>query len=445
MEREPIELGKLPPQAIDIEDAVLGALLIEPHVWPKVADRLSRDLFYSENNRAAFDAMWDLYAKGHPVDLVTVANRLRSEGTLEGIGGAYFLTTLTNRVASSANIEYHVTVLTDKLISRKLVTIGAKATRLGYEHPEGLDALDTVSTEISDLYHLTQGSTMTRAGDGAERLLDKSDPKYLSFGIPALDDVAVVEAGVPTVIAGRPGMCKSIVCVETLWHWTTKGNVIGFFPEMTLRQVQARILARESGVPYSVILRGRMNDWQAAKVTQTWQRILPRMNKLIVDDTPGVTPKQIRSRVERALKSDGVIAFAVDHLHKMKTGDPKVDRDEFARPSQCINGITDVAKNTGLPTLVMAQLNRGVESRSDKRPLMSDLRGSGAIEEDAAVIVLLYREGYYSDIKPEVDDLQMNIAKNRDGGLDAVTVPVNLPLNKIGSELPKQPQDDAPF
>lgn len=443
-----LELSRVPPSATDIEDAVLGALLIEPHVWPKVADRLHRDLFYLENNRAVFDAMWCLYAKGHPVDLVTVASRLRSEGTLEGIGGPYFLTTLTNRVASSANIEYHVTILTDKLISRRLVVIGNKAVRMGYEHPEGLDALDNISSEVTDLYSLTQPTRMTTAADGVEELIDRRAADFLTFGIPALDKVATFAAGVPSVFAGRPGIGKSIFGLEVLWHNTLRGPVLGFFPEMTRAQVQARILARESGVPYSRILRRAMSDRDMELVTSTLARIGDRMKLLKVDDTSGVTPDQVRARVERAVKAEGVVCFAVDHLHKMRTGNNQVDRRDFDRVGQCMNGVTEVAKRTNLPCLVMCQLNRGVESRGagEKRPKLSDLRSTGEIEQDAALVGLLYRDGYYSPEPPEVDRLEIGIAKNRDGAVGDVITGIRPAINYIGDDLATTPGTDAtPF
>lgn len=236
---------------------------------------------------------------------------------------------------------------------------------------------------------------------------------------------------------------NSIFCVEVCWHHTLKGPVLLFSPEMTLRQVQSRVIAREAGVPYQNILRKVLSAQEQEEVAKTALRLSGRLQLMKVDPTGGITPDQIRVRTERAMKTEGITAFAVDHLHKMKTGNPKTDRDDFARISQCMNGVTEVAKNTMLPALVMCQLNREVEKRTDKRPNMADLRGSGEIEQDAAVVGLLYREGYYSDKPPHEDKLEISIAKNRDGSVGLAKAAIVPAFSRIGPA--PENQNTAPF
>jgi len=199
-----------------------------------------------------------------------------------------------------------------------------------------------------------------------------------------------------------------------------------------VRQVQARIVSSECGVPYSTILRQQMNEQDRETVAQCIMRIGDRLDNLKIDPTSGITPSQIRARCERAMKMDGILAFGVDHLHKMSTGDRRSDREETSRISQCMEGITEVAKNTNLPAFVACQLNREVEKRTDKRPKLSDLKQTGKIEEDAAMVVLLYREGYYSEHPPYDDTMEFSVAKNRDGSTGLAKCPITPALNRIG-------------
>lgn len=439
-----LKLAHVLPSAPEVERAVIGALLLNPDAWPPIADQLHGELFGDDNLRTVYTAMSALYHKGDPVDLITVVNRLRSDAVLDGIGGAVFLAGLQNAVSNTRNLQAHVRILTEKLIARKLVLIGSRAERMGMESPDALEALDTLSAQVTDLYQLTQPTRMRTAADGLAQVIDRTDPNFLGFGIPALDKIATFRAGVPSVFAGRPGIGKSIFSLEVLWHNTLRGPVIGFFPEMTHTQVQSRILAKESGVPYSRILRKDLSDRDMDLLTSTMERIADRMRLLKVDDTSGITPDQIRARVERGMKAEGVIAFAVDHLHKMRTGNGRVDQRDFDRIGQCMNGITEVAKRSDLPCLVMCQLNRQVESRGGskeegpgKRPKLTDLRSTGEIEQDAALVGLLYRDGYYEATPPEVDRLEIIVAKNRDGAVGEVATTIMPAINHIGDDLPK--------
>lgn len=439
---------QLPPSAEEVERAVLGILLQYPASWNTVAEILRPDMFYLRKHHLIYEAGLRLFHGGHPVDPITVAVALRNAAVLDECDGPVYLSQVATAITGSTNAEYYARIVVEKFMARELIKIGSKMVSDGYEDRDAFDMLDTASAKLTDLYAVTQPTVLGSAADEAGEMMDKKEENYLTFGIPPLDEIAVLEAGLPVVIAGRPGIGKSIFCVEVCWHLTLAGNVLLFSPEMTKKQVTSRILARESGVPYSVILHRRMDEQQLEIVKQTWLRIGNRMERLKVDPQSGITPKQIRVRAERAMKSHNVIAMAVDHLHKMRTGDPSVDRDDFKRITQCMNGITEVAKNTALPALVMCQLNREVEKRSNKRPTMADLRGSGAIEEDAAVVGLLYREGYYQAEPPWEDQLEIHVGKNRDGGTREVHYGITPALSLIGPVSQaniKRVKDEAPI
>lgn len=448
-----LDIVRATPAAPEVERAVLGALLMTGEAWPKVADMLHPELFHDEPNRQIFRVARDLWARGGAVDILTVSSRLRSEGLLDSVGGAVYVSSLTNAVNSTANMEFHARILIENLIQRKLIAIGHEAKESAYTTADALVLLDNISARVSDLYAYTQPTTIPSAADGVTDLTDALPGKNYSFGIPELDRLGTFQPGLPHVFAGRPGIGKSIVSVHVMWHLTLAGNVLLFSPEMTLRQVQARIVASECGVPYSTILRANMSEQERDTVAQCINRIGDRLERMKVDPTSGVTPDMLRVRCERAIKTDGVIAFGIDHLHKMSTGDRRSDREETARVSQCMEGITQVAKNTHLPAMVACQLNRQVENRPDKKPKLSDLKQTGKIEEDAAMVVLLYRDGYYQPEPPFEDKMELIVAKNRDGSMGTAYADCTPAYNRLGpSVLPfnikqgfSNAPDNAPF
>lgn len=430
-----------PPSSPDLERAVLGALLNGDKGWTRAGELLRPELFLSEHFRLVFKAAHGLWSRSKPVDMLGVVESLRADGLLDAVGGPAEVVSIAQAVTGSAHIEHHARILIAHHVSRSLIDIGAQAMREGYENADALDLLDRISASVTDLYSWTQPTHLLNAGTGIQDLTDGTPSTHYQFGISELDALCVWEAGLPHVFAGRPGIGKSIFCVEVCWHHTLKGPVLLFSPEMTLRQVQSRVIAREAGVPYQNILRKVLSAQDQDNVAKTALRLSGRLQLLKVDPTGGITPDQIRVRTERAMKTEQITAFAVDHLHKMKTGNPKTDRDDFSRISQCMNGVTEVAKNTMLPALVMCQLNREVEKRPDKRPNMADLRGSGEIEQDAAVVGLLYREGYYSTTPPHEDKLEISIAKNRDGSVGLATATIVPAFSRIGPA----PNNEAPF
>ena len=427
-----LETMRAAPSAPEVEEAILGALLLTGEAWPKCVDLLHAELFHTEPNRQVYRVARELWAKGTPVDPLTVCSRLRADGLLESVGGAFYVSSLSSKVGSTANLEYHARILIEHHIARRLIAIGQDATQSAYTTSDALVLLDNVSAAVSDLYAYTQPTTIGSAADGITDLTDATPGTSYGFGIPELDQLATFQAGLPHVFAGRPGIGKSIAAIHVMWHLTGCGNVLLFTPEMTVKQVQARIVASECGVPYSTIIKGRMDEQERTTVAQCIMRLGDRLDRLKIDPTSGITPEHVRARCERAIKTENILAFGVDHLHKMSTGDRRSDREETARVSQCMEGLTEVAKRTMLPALVACQLNREVEKRTDKRPKLSDLKQTGKIEEDAALVVLLYREGYYAEHPPMDDTLELSVAKNRDGSTGLAKAPISAAFNRIG-------------
>lgn len=431
----PLQVEHVAPATPEVttEQAVLGALLMNSDAWLRVSDLLKPEMFSVPEHAIVYQAGLNLFSSGQPIDLVTVVGELNRTGKIKLAGGALFISQLTNRMSSSVNLEYHARLIIQQYLSRRIEGLALEIAT--DTEPDPFNKLDKISAYVTDLYSTTQPSITMDASEQVAELLDTKPVQHFTFGIPDLDRLAILEAGLPVVMAGRPGIGKSIICLEICWHLTLKGPVMLFSPEMTPKQVTARILARESGVPYSTILRGKMHEEELALVADASNRCASRLELLKIDPQSGITPNQIRTRTERAMKSHGVIAFAVDHLHKMTTGDARIDRDQVQMVGKCMSGVTEVAKNTGLPALVMCQLSRQVEQRADKRPNMADLKWSGDIEQDAAVIGLLYREGYYMQTPPFEDELEISIAKNRDGALDVARARITPAFSRIGEHI----------
>jgi len=421
---------------IDIERAVLGAAMLGPNGLAPMVRMLPPDSFSDENHARIGAAIVGLHRDGSPVDLLTVVQELKRRDQLDAVGGAAYIAQLTSGIASTANAEHHALVIAEAHAMRSLAKVAADIASDSGHASDVFDAIQRARASIDAIgTRLMSGmSTARDASADIGALVDATPmPPGYTTGIAALDDKLSMQPGLPYVFAGRPGIGKSILSCAIAWHMTLAGEALLFSPEMTLRQVQARIVAMESGVPYSTILSRRMDEQQLDTASQCANRIAGRLARLRVDETSAITPDQVRAQAERFRKETGSAGFVLDHLHKMSTGDRRVDKDETPRVSQCMEGITRVCKDTGMFGIVMCQLNRQVEARNDRRPRLADLKQTGRIEEDAAGVVLLYREGYYQAAQPYSDTMELAIAKNRDGACDVVNAECIPSLNRIGT------------
>ena len=420
--------------AIDIEQALLGAAMLEARGTSTLVRILTPDSFSDERHARIAAAIIALHRDGSPVDLLTVTQELRRREQLDAVGGAFYISQLTSKVASTANAEHHARLIAEAHAMRSLARVASDIAQDSGHASDPFDAINRAQASLNAIADrlITGADTSRNAADDIAALVDaRPMPPGYSLGIAELDRVLSVQPGLPYVIAGRPGIGKSIMSCAIAWHMTLTGDALLFSPEMTLRQVQARIIAMESGVPYSAILSRRMDEQQVDNAAECAQRIAGRLARLRVDETSAITPEQVRAAAERFRKETGAAGFVLDHLHKMSTGDRRVDKDETPRVSQCMEGLTRVCKDSGMFGIVMCQLNRQVESRTDRRPRLADLKQTGRIEEDAAGVVLLYREGYYQPTQPWEDTLELAIAKNRDGACDVVTAQCIPALNRV--------------
>ncbi|MBX2962876.1 MAG: replicative DNA helicase [Cyclobacteriaceae bacterium] len=426
-------LGKLPPQALDLEEAVLGALMLEKGALNAVVEFLKPEHFYSEAHQEIYRAIIDLFKSSEPVDMRTVVNQLRKNAKLELVGGAYYIAELTSKVSSAANIEYHARVVIELAIKRDLIHIASQIHHDAYEDTtdvfELLDKTEQSIFEISDSNlrknYDNMKNLMYRAITELQKLKEHKDGLTgVPSGFTALDRMTSGwQNSDLVIIAARPGMGKTAFVVSAMRNAAVdfKRPVAIFSLEMASVQLVNRMISAEAELEGEKIRKGQLAEFE-------WQQLVHKTNRLssapiFIDDTPALSILELRAKCRRLKAEHGIQLIIVDYLQLMR-GDTGGNREqEIASISRALKGI---AKELSVPVLALSQLSRGVETRGgDKRPQLSDLRESGSIEQDADMVIFLYRPEYY---KITVDEEGMPtqgmgeviIAKHRNGQTGSV-------------------------
>lgn len=421
-------LGKLPPQALDLEEAVLGALMLEKGALNAVVEFLKPEHFYSEQHQEIYRAIIDLFKGSEPVDMRTVVNQLRKNGKIELVGGAYYIAELTSKVSSAANIEYHARVVIELAIKRDLIQIASQIHHDAYEDTtdvfELLDKTEQSIFEISDSNlrknYDNMKNLMYRAIQELQKLKEHKDGLTgVPSGFTALDRMTSGwQNSDLVIIAARPGMGKTAFVVSAMRNAAVdfKRPVAIFSLEMASVQLVNRMISAEAELEGEKIRKGQLAEFE-------WAQLVHKTNRLssapiFIDDTPALSILELRAKSRRLKAEHGIQLIIVDYLQLMR-GDAGGNREqEIASISRALKGI---AKELNVPVLALSQLSRGVETRGgDKRPQLSDLRESGSIEQDADMVIFLYRPEYY---KITVDEEGMPtqgmgeviIAKHRNG------------------------------
>ncbi len=428
-------LGKLPPQAVDLEEAVLGALMLERDALTTVIDILKPESFYKDANKEVYQAIVDLFNNSEPVDMLTVANQLRELGKLEIVGGAYYLTELTSRVNSAANIEFHARIVSEQAIKRELIRISSEIQKDAFEDTTDafvlLDrteqALFEVSTSNVRKNYADMRSIMREALNELEIRKDHKDGLTgIPSGFTSLDRITSGwQKSDLVIIAARPGMGKTAFVVTAMRNAAVDFNhpVAIFSLEMSNIQLVNRLISAEAELESDKIRKGTLADYE-------WEQLVHKTAKLsnapiFIDDTPALSILELRAKCRRLKSQHDVRLIIVDYLQLM-TGD--TSRGNSGNREQEIASISrslkNIAKELEVPVLALSQLSRAVETRGgDKRPQLSDLRESGSIEQDADMVMFLYRPEYYGITEDEHGQPthglgEMIIAKHRNGSLD---------------------------
>lgn len=430
--------GKLPPQAVDLEEAVLGALMLEKWAIEVVQPILAKDEFYKDAHQFIYEAIMGLSAKNEPVDILTTTNALRSSGKLDLCGGPYYITQLTNRVASAANIEYHARIIHQIFLKRELIRIGGEMQRSAFEE-SGEDVFETISTAEAQIAELTSGQIgpeksldqqVKAAIEQVQRQQESGGVAGYSTGLKAVDSISSgFRKGELIVIAARPGMGKSAFAGQValnLGFQQVPSYILSL--EMVDLQIVNRMLANLSGVYLDKISSGNMNeyDWRLFYDASDRLSRLP----IKIDDTPAEKIESLRSKAKRYKKKYNEFVLFVDYLQLMDGKKPNekngnLREQEIAYISRSLKTL---AKELDIPVVALAQLSRAVETRGgDKRPMLSDLRESGSIEQDADMVIFPYRPEYYGfttdDMGNPLNGITIIIiAKNRNGKTDEAQI-----------------------
>ena len=425
--------GKLPPQAKDLEEAVLGALMLEKGALNAVIEFLKPEHFYFEIHQEIYSAILTLFKSSEPVDMRTVVNQLRKDGKLELVGGSYYIAELTSKVSSAANIEYHARVIIEMANKRSLIQIASQIHHDAYEDTtdvfELLDRTEQAIFEISDSNlrknYDSMKNLMHRAVQELQQLKEHKDGLTgVPSGFLALDRLTSGWQNSDLIIvAARPGMGKSAFVVSAMRNAAVdfKRPVAIFSLEMSSIQLVNRMISAEAELDSEKIRKGRLADFE-------WQQLLHKTSRLsaapiFIDDTPALTILELRAKCRRLKAEHNVQLIIVDYLQLMR-GDTSGNREqEIASISRALKGI---AKELNVPVIALSQLSRGVETRGGvKRPQLSDLRESGSIEQDADLVIFLYRPEYYgiatdAENKPTTNLAEVIVAKHRNGSTGEV-------------------------
>jgi len=417
--------AKIPPQNIEAEQSILGSLMLEREAWDQIADHIEAADFYKPSHQKIYVAIQELQRKNLPVDLITVSNTLQTKGEIEQIGGSEYLVDLVNRTITSANIFSYAKIVRDKSLLRKVIHQGTQMIEKAYEE-DFTDVESFIDQSEADFYKL--GETKKTEGlMGAMEVVKSSVIKIeelykkrsevtgVATGFTMLDRMTSgMQPGELTIIAARPSMGKTAFSLNLAQHMALRQNktVAYFSLEMSREAVMMRILASEARINMKDIRSGRIPDNVWPKLIHVAGQVSD--SKLFIDESSGISPFEVRARARRLKSQHDIDIIMIDYLQLMDLK-MKVESRERA-VSEISKSLKSLAKELKIPVVALAQLNRGVEGRADRRPMLSDLRESGSIEQDADVIMLLYRDDYYDKEDPEKQGhAEIIIGKQRNG------------------------------
>ena len=428
------ETGKLPPQAVDLEEAVLGALMIERSAVNEVIDILKPDSFYKDSHQRIFGAIQELFQSSEPIDLLTVTAELRKRGELDLVGGAYYISLLTNKVASSANIQFHARIISQKYILRELIRISSNTIKEAYE--ETTDVFELLDKSESDLFTVAQGNirkeydTMNQVIKQALENIEAARENVDGIsGVPSgFNDIDRITAGFQPsdmiVLAARPGMGKTAFVLSLARNVAVdfQRPIAVFSLEMSSVQLVNRLISSETGIASEKLRKGTLEEHEYIQLHERIKKLTDA--PIYIDDTPALSVFELRAKARRLKQKHQIEMIVIDYLQLMTAGAEKGNREQEI--STISRSVKTIAKELNVPIIALSQLSRSVETRGgDKRPLLSDLRESGAIEQDADLVSFIYRPEYYGFTEDEEGNpttglAEFIIAKHRNGALENV-------------------------
>ena len=417
--------NRIPPQNLDAERSILGGLMLECEAWDEISDLIQSHDFYSPAHKQIYEAISNLGHKGQPSDLITVSNLLMKENKLDSIGGPPYLAEILDSTPSTVNLVSYAQIVQEKALLRRIIQSSQSFIEKAFSQDfENLNSfLDYCESKIFSIAEKKSSGGLTPSSELVKSSLKQIEELYAMkgqlTGIPSgfteLDNLSAgFQSGELTIVAARPSMGKTAFSLNILLHTAirAKKKIAYFSVEMGKEALMLRLLANEAAVPLSSIRVGNIN-------AANWEQIIPTAatlsdSSIFIDDTSELSPFDVRSKARRMKSQHGLDMIIIDYLQLM-TLKTKVESRE-REVSEISRTLKSIAKELQIPVIALAQLNRGVETRSNRRPMLSDLRESGSIEQDADIIMMLYREDYYDKENPNVQGIaEVIIGKQRNG------------------------------
>lgn len=426
--------SRQPPYSIEAEQSVLGGLLLDNRAWNDIADRLAEQDFYRADHQLIWRAICDLIGAARPCDFVTLTEHLRARGQLEDAGGLAYLGTLANDTPSAANVQAYADLVRERSVLRSLVASGGDIAELGYR-PDGRDVSELIDYAEQSVFAIRERGAKSKSDyhrlpavldQVFERIESSRRNPGGAAGLPTgfrkFDEATSgLGAGDLMILAARPSMGKTSLAMNIAENvaFDRKQGVAVFSMEMSAEQLGLRVISSRSGIALSNLRNGNLGDTEMDALTWTIGRL--RESPLFIDETGGLSPMELRAKARRLKQRENIQLMVVDYIQLMQV--PGKGDNRVQEISEISRQLKALAKELSIPIIALSQLNRGVEQRDNKRPRMSDLRESGGIEQDADLVVFIYRDWVYDKSKDE-REAEIIIAKQRNGPL--ATIPVQF-------------------
>jgi replicative DNA helicase len=447
---------RVPPHSIEAEQAVIGGLLLDNRAWEMIADKLVDEDFYRNDHRLLFSAIRDLASRDEPFDAVTLSQRLTNHEQLEQAGGLLYLGRLAKDTPSASNIVAYANIVREKSVLRQLIAVGTDISSSGYQ-PEGRESVELLDDAEKKVFHIAEQGARGKGGfQDMKTLLSKTVDKIdhlfnsdggitgVSTGFDKFDEMTTgLQPADLVIVAGRPSMGKTTFAMNIAENAAIgdKLPVAVFSMEMPGDSLAMRMISSLGRVDQHHIRTGSLTDDDWARITSAIH-ILSEA-KIFIDDTPAMSPNEIRARARRLKRQHGLGLIVIDYLQLMQVHGGSENR--ATEISEISRSLKAMAKELEVPVIALSQLNRSLEQRPDKRPVMSDLRESGAIEQDADIIVFIYRDEVYNDDSPQKGVAEIIIAKQRNGPIGKSLLTFLGKYTKFENYIPEMYNSDGGF
>lgn len=439
------DIQRMAPHNLEAEQAVLGAMLLEAEAIYTAVDTLGSDDFYKNAHRLIFEAVTDLFEKNEPIDIVTVGETLNKKNHLEMVGDMAYLTTIVNSVPTAANVLHHSKIVQEKAILRRLITVCTSVIVSAYESDDVTALLDRAEAQIFDIAKQRQTSAVVELKDQIMETFDAIEAMYQNQGKLAglstgFRDLDVLSSGLnPSeliILAARPSMGKTAFSLAIMEHaaLAQKRSALFFSLEMSKESLVQRMLCSYARVSGHDLKKGFLGEKGWVNLTNAASKL--SQAKIYIDDTPGMTVLEMKTKARRIKAKGDLDLIVIDYLQLMQTYKKTDNRQQEI--SEISRSLKELARELKVPVIALSQLSRAVESRTDKTPMLSDLRESGAIEQDADLVLMLMREEYYNPTEENKTQAQIIVGKNRNGPTGKVNLIFMKEFTRFENASPRE-------